>query len=186
MWQEFDMNDLDVRLRRIKFIVCDVDGVLTDGRMWYDGEGHPFRWIHARDGTALTLWHLVGGQSALVSGLGSRAIEAIAAQWRCAECQQWIRDKGRVCREIAARHGIAPEEMAFLGDDIIDLTGLRAVGLGVVVVDAMPEVKAAADLVLETPGGHGAVRELVHRILRVQGRLDEAVELYCSRKDGTQ
>lgn len=180
------MNDLDVRLRRIKFIVCDVDGVLTDGRIWYDGEGHPFRWIHARDGTALTLWHLVGGQSALVSGLGSRAIEAIAEQWRCAECHQWVKDKGRVCREMAARHGIALEEMAFLGDDIIDLTGLRAVGLGVAVADASPEVKVEANLVLEASGGHGAVRDLVSRILREQGRYDEAIELYCNRKDGSQ
>jgi len=180
------MNDHDVRLQRIKFIVCDVDGVLTDGRIWYDGEGRSFRWIHARDATALTLWHLVGGQSALVSGLGSQAIEAIAEQWRCAECHQWVKDKGRVCREIAVRHGIEPEEMAFLGDDIIDIKGLRAVGLGVVVVDAPPEVKTEADLVLETPGGHGALRDLVHRILRVQGRFDEALELYCSRKDNIQ
>lgn len=180
------MDGLDAYLRRIKFIVCDVDGVLTDGRIWYDGKGRPFRWIHARDGAAFTLWHLAGGQSALVSGLGCPAIEAIAAQWRCAECHQWVKDKGRVCREIAGRHNIVPQEMAFLGDDIIDLSAWRAVGLGVVVPDALPELRAAADLILETPGGQGAIRELVHRILQAQGRLAKAVELYCGRKDGRQ
>ena len=177
------MTDIEDRLRRIEFIVCDVDGVLTDGRMWYDGEGRPFRWIHARDGTALTLWHLAGGKSALVSGLGSKAMEAIAAQWKCCECHMWIRDKARVCREIAEGHGISLEHVAFLGDDIIDLRAMRAVGLGVAVADALPEVRQAVDLVLEAPGGHGAVRELVHRILEAQQRLEEAVAMYCGRKD---
>jgi len=180
------MDSQEERLRRISFIVCDVDGVLTDGRMWFDGEGRPFRWLHARDGAALTLWHLVGGKSALVTGLGSKAVEAIAKQWKCAECHMWIRDKGRVCREMAERHSIPLDAMAFLGDDIIDLTALRAVGLAAVVGDAVAEVKREAHLVLEARGGEGAVRELVHTVLRAQGRLDEAVERYCSRKDHVQ
>ena len=177
------MDDMDSRLRQVKFIVCDVDGVLTDGRMWFDGEGQPFRWIHARDAAALTLWHLSGGQSALVSGLGSKAMEAIAAQWRCCECHMWIRDKARVCREMAERHGVSLEQMVFLGDDLIDVFAMRAVGVGVAVADAVDEAKQAAALVLESRGGHGAVRELVYRILRAQGRLDEALLKYCSRKD---
>lgn len=185
---EADMStdSLEERLRRVAFIVCDVDGVLTDGRMWYDGEGRPFRWIHARDGTGLTLWHLVGGQSALVSGLGSAAIEAIAKQWKCAECHMWIKDKGRVCREIAQRHGVPLEAMAFVGDDIIDRSAMRAVGVGAAVADAMPELQQEAALTLDCAGGQGAVRELIHRVLSAQGRLEEAIEKYCSRKDHVQ
>ncbi len=178
--------DFEEHLKRISFIVCDVDGVLTDGRMWYDGEGLPFRYLHARDGAAFTLWHLSGGRSALVSGLGSKAIEAIAKQWKCAECHMWIRDKARVCREIADRHGIPLEAMAFLGDDLIDLQAMRTVGLGVAVGDAAPEAKQAAALVLQSPGGQGAVRELIHRVLTAQGRLQEAIEKYCNRKDHVQ
>ena len=180
------MTDIEERLRRITFIVCDFDGVLTDGRVWFDGDGRPFRWIHARDATALTLWHMMGGKSALVSGLSSKAMEAIAERWNCFECHMEIRDKSRVCREIAERHGVPLEEIAFLGDDIIDLNAIRAAGVGAVVADAEPEVKQAAALVLDSSGGTGAVRELVHRILRAQRRLDEAIRKYCDRKDGPQ
>jgi 3-deoxy-D-manno-octulosonate 8-phosphate phosphatase (KDO 8-P phosphatase) len=98
----------------------------------------------------------------------------------------WIRDKARVCREMAERHGIPLEQMAFLGDDLIDLYAIQTVGLGVAVADAEPEVKEAAALVLESPGGTGALRELVVRILRAQGRLDDAMRQYCDRKDGAQ
>lgn len=180
------MQDLQDRLRQISFIVCDVDGVLTDGRMWFDGDGRPFRCLHARDGTALTLWHLAGYQSAIVTGLGSRAVEAIAEQWRCAECRMWVKDKGKMCEQIAQRHGIALEAMAFLGDDIIDRSAIRTVGLGVAVDDAVPELQAEADLTLASPGGAGALRELVHRLLNARGRLEEAVELYCNRTDQPQ
>jgi len=180
------MQDFDATLRDIQFICCDVDGVLTDGKMWFDGEGRQFRWLHARDGAGLTLWHLAGGKTAMISGLGSPAIEAIAKTWRCAEHHVWIKDKARVCREIAERHDITLAQMAFIGDDIIDLYAIQAVGLGVAVADAAPEVKAAADMVLETPGGAGVVRELVHRILRAQGRLEETIKIYCDRKDHIQ
>ncbi len=178
--------ELEERLRAITFIVSDVDGVLTDGKMWFDGEGRPFRYLHARDAAALTLWHLAGHKSGLVSGLGSSAMEAIARQWRCAECHMWIRDKGRVCREIAERHGVGLESMAFLGDDIIDRSAFRVVGLGVAVADAVGELKNEAALVLDTRGGEGALRELVHRILGAQGKLEEAIETYCNRKDHPQ
>ncbi len=175
--------NLNEQLCGIKFIVSDIDGVLTDGRVWIDGEGRPFRWIHARDATAMTLWHLSGGKMALVSGLGSKAIEAMAAQWKCAEHHMWIRDKARVCREIAERHGITLEQMVFLGDDLIDVRAMQTVGLGVAVADAMPEAKEVAGLVLESAGGAGALRELVQRILTAQGKWEEALDRYCSRKD---
>jgi 3-deoxy-D-manno-octulosonate 8-phosphate phosphatase (KDO 8-P phosphatase) len=177
------MEDLNTRLRRVRFIVCDVDGVLTDGAIAYDGNGLPFRTVHVRDVTAFTLWHLAGGKSALVTGLGSKAVEAIAKTWKCAECHMYVKDKGSICREIAARNGLSTDELAFLGDDLIDITGLRAVGLAVAVGDAVPEVKAEAHLVTVAPGGKGPLRELVYRILDAQGRLQEVVETYCNRKN---
>jgi len=180
------MRDLEDRLRRVRFIVCDVDGVLTDGQVGFDGEGRQVRSVHVRDVTALNLWRLAGGLSALVTGLGSKAVETIAARWKCAECRMWVRDKGAVCREIAERHGIPLDDMAFIGDDLIDLTALRIVGLGVAVSDAAPEAKAAAHLVTDAPGGNGAVRELVQRILEAQGRFEEVLETYCNRANTTQ
>lgn len=180
------MVDLEDRLRRIQFIVCDVDGVLTEGQIAYDGEGRPFRTVHVRDVTALTMWHLAGGRSALVTGLASKAVEAVAATWKCAECHMSVRDKGAVCREMASRHGLSLDAMAFLGDDIIDITALRAVGLAVAVQDAVPEAKAVAHLVTAAPGGKGALRELVERILRTQGRFDAVLEAYCRRTNDPQ
>jgi 3-deoxy-D-manno-octulosonate 8-phosphate phosphatase (KDO 8-P phosphatase) len=177
------MSDLQNSLQQVSFIVTDVDGVLTDGRMWFDGEGRPFRYLFARDGTGLTLWHLSGGKSAIVTGLGSKALETIKQQWRCDEIYMWVKDKGRVCREIARKYGIGPEQMAFVADDLIDLPGMEAVGLPVAVADAVPVVKQAARLVLKSAGGQGALRELVETILTAQGRLDEAIEKYTTRKD---
>ena len=180
------MDSVEERLRRIEFIVCDVDGVLTDGGIAFDGEGRPFRTVHARDVTALTLWRIAGGKTALVSGLGSKALEAIAAQWQLTEHHMWIKDKRSVCEEIAARHTIDLDRMAFLGDDIIDVRAMEVVGLAVAPCDAEPAAKAVAHLVTEAPGGNGPVRELVHRILQAQGRLDDTIQRYCDRTDGPQ
>ncbi|HOZ45345.1 MAG TPA: HAD hydrolase family protein [Candidatus Hydrogenedentes bacterium] len=180
------MAELDDRLKSVSLIVCDVDGVLTNGQIPFDGEGRPFRSFHVRDVTALTLWHLAGGRSAVVSGLESKAVEMLAARWRCAECHMRVKDKGAICRDIAARNGVPLEHMAFLGDDFIDLTALRLVGLAVAVADAVPEAKAAAHLVTRCAGGEGALRELVEAILKAQGRYDAAVEAYCQRENDTQ
>lgn len=177
------MDVLQDKLRQIRFIVSDMDGVLTDGGVAFDGDGRPFRTVHARDATGLTLWHLAGGKSALVSGLGSKALEAIAKQWGCAEHHMYVKDKTRVCREMAERHGVSLSEMAFLGDDIIDMRAMEAVGLGVCVADGGDEARAAADIVLQTAGGKGALRELVHLILKAQDRMESVLDAYCSRKD---
>lgn len=177
------MSDLEARLRNIRLIVTDVDGVLTDGRIPFDGEGRQFRTFHVRDVTALTLWRLSGGLSALVSGLGSRAVEALADTWRCTEYHAWVRNKEKVCREMALKHGLTLEEVAYLGDDIIDLRAMRAVGLAVAVQDAAPEILEIADIITEARGGAGALRELVMRILDAQGRTQEVLDLYCNRRD---
>lgn len=180
------MTALDERLRAVRLLVADVDGVLTNGDIAFDGEGRPFRTVNVRDVTAFTLWHLVGGQTALVSGLGSKALEAVASTWKCVECRMWVKNKLRACEEIAARHGLTMQEMAFIGDDIIDLRAMNAVGVGVAVADAAAEARAAAALVTQAPGGKGAVRELLERILKVQGRYEEALERYLAREDTPQ
>ncbi len=180
------MPELEERLNRIRFIVCDVDGVLTDGTIAFDADGRSWRSFHARDATALTLWHLAGGKSALVSGLGSKAVESIADMWKCCECHQWIKDKESICRQIAARHGITMDQMAFIGDDIIDVRAMQVVGLSVAVSDAAPEAKESAHMITKSPGGKGALRELVHCILEAKDKLDEVIKIYCDRKNGQQ
>lgn len=177
------MNDLEARMQRIRLLVCDVDGVLTDGKLFFDGEGRPFRAIYARDAAAFTLWRLAGRRMALVTGLGSAAVDEIASRWRFDDCLTWVRDKERVCRELAEKYGLDMESLAFLGDDLIDRNAMRAAGLAVAVADAAPEAKAVAHWVTEAQGGAGPAREVITRVLSVQGLLEEAVEAYCSRKD---
>jgi 3-deoxy-D-manno-octulosonate 8-phosphate phosphatase (KDO 8-P phosphatase) len=177
---------LEERFRRIRCIVCDVDGVLTDGSVGFDGEGKPFRVFNVHDVTGMTLWRLSGGLCALVSGLGSRAMEAVAERWHCTECRMWVKDKARVCREIATRHAVSLEEMAYIGDDIIDLGAMESVGLAVTVADGVPQAKQAAHVVTKAAGGHGALRELVELLLTAQNKLGEALDAYRSRKDEPQ
>ena len=141
------------------------------------------RTFHVRDVTSLTFWRLAGGLSALVSGLGSKAVEALAETWRVTEVHTWVKNKQLICREIAERRGISMDEMAFVGDDIIDKRAMESVGLAVTVSDAAPEIRAIAHLVTDAAGGKGALRELIERILRAQGKLDAVLEQYASRED---
>ena len=177
------MTPLEERFKRVKVIICDVDGTLTDGAIWFDGEGRQFRSVHARDTMALTLWNLAGGRSALMSGLGNSAMETIAETWKCVACRQWIKNKALACRELSDELGVALEDIAFVGDDIIDVRAMQVVGLAVAVGDAAPEAKEVAHFVTDAPGGRGALRELVYRILEEQGRLVEVIERYCDRED---
>ncbi len=181
-----NLTGIEQRLKRIRLIVCDFDGVLSDGKIFFDGDGKPFRAVHARDMAAFTLWRVTGGRLALVSGLGSAALETIAAQWHCDACVMWIKDKARVCRELVQEMALELDEFCFLGDDLIDRNAMRTAGLAVAVSDAAAEAKAEAHWVTEAPGGRGAFRELVYRILSAQGRLDEAIETYCGREDETE
>ncbi|MFA6242742.1 MAG: HAD hydrolase family protein [Candidatus Hydrogenedentales bacterium] len=172
------MQDLVHRMSRIRLIVTDVDGVLTDGKMWFDGEGRPFRAFYARDGLGIALWRYVDGKIAFVSGLASPAVETLAKQWRCCACLTNTRDKASACRQIASEQGLSLEEIAFIGDDVIDLNAMEIVGLAVAVKDAIEEARAAAHYVTVAPGGHGALREVVNRILMSRGKLEECIRRY--------
>lgn len=170
-------------MRSIRLIITDVDGVLTDGTVFFDADGRQFRGFSVRDVTALTLWRLAGGKTAVVSGLGSTAVEAMAQQWRCDDCLMWIKNKAKACRALAERHELDLSELAFLGDDVIDVRAMQTVGLGVAVRDAAPEALSAAGWVTRAGAGEGALRELIEAVLRAQGRFDEVVEMYANRDD---
>ena len=117
----------------------------------------------------------------MVSGLANRAVEVIGEQWRCVECRTGVRDKARACREIAERLSIPLDEVAFIGDDLIDLDAMETVGLAVAVCDAVEPVRKSAAFVTESKGGDGALRELIESLLRAKGQLDEAITRYRER-----
>ncbi len=148
----------------IELLALDCDGVLTDGRVAVDAEGREVKHFSLRDGHGISLAREAGLTVAIVTRSGSAAIEARGAKLGVEVITS--KDKADTLRELCARHDVALEHCAFVGDDVFDIPAMRAAGLGVAVADAHPDVLAAADWVTEAPGGHCAVRELIDTLLR--------------------
>jgi 3-deoxy-D-manno-octulosonate 8-phosphate phosphatase (KDO 8-P phosphatase) len=170
------MTDGRARALRIKMIIMDVDGTLTDGTLSVLPDGEEIKSYHVRDGLGILLAHLVGFKTAIITGKTSRALEKRAERLGIAELHQGILDKKRVFEGILAKHGLKPEEVAYIGDDLGDLEVIRAVGLAAAVADAHPEVKKNCHFISQHNGGKGAVRELIEFILGAQGKWPEVEE----------
>lgn len=158
------------RCRAIELLVLDVDGVLTAGDIVYAGTGLELKSFHVRDGSALKIWRDAGKRVALISGRASDAVGFRARELAITEVHQGVARKLETCRQLMATSGLAPEQVACMGDDLADVPLLEGCGLAVAVADACPEVVLAADYVTQAPGGRGAVREAIALVLRCQGR----------------
>jgi 3-deoxy-D-manno-octulosonate 8-phosphate phosphatase (KDO 8-P phosphatase) len=169
------MRPLAERCAAVRLLVLDVDGVLTAGGIQYASDGVELKTFHVRDGSALKLWRDTGRRAAIISGRASRVVEVRAAELGIDPVVQGAGDKLAAFREVLARTGLRPEQVAFVGDDLPDLPVLRNSGLAVAVADACPEVRADAQYVTRAPGGGGAVREAVELVLRCQGEWQAAV-----------
>jgi 3-deoxy-D-manno-octulosonate 8-phosphate phosphatase (KDO 8-P phosphatase) len=156
------------RCRPIELLVLDVDGVLTEGGIVYGPEGE-WKQFHVRDGSGLVAWRQVGKQTALLTGRRSKAVEVRAAELGVVAFQG-VADKGAAYDRLLADMGVGSERVACVGDDAADVALFRRCGLAVAVADACPEALAAAHHVTLRGGGRGAVREVIERILRCQGR----------------
>ncbi|HKK08821.1 MAG TPA: hypothetical protein VKA44_08055 [Gemmatimonadota bacterium] len=174
---------------RIRLVVLDADGVLTDGGIYVadgvDGEPFQLRRFHVRDGVGLHLLRRAGVEPVVVSGRSSPAVRARAAELGIEEVRQvspW--EKVGVVGGMLERRGLAWTEAACLADDLPDLAVLERVGLPAAVADAVPEVRARAAWCGELPGGAGAVREFVEALLRARGAWDGQVEAYVRRARG--
>ena len=171
---------LEDRMKRIRLLVLDVDGVLTDGGIYMGPDGEAMKRFDIKDGLGIALWHRVGGMTAILTGRSSKIVENRAKELHISVVRQGCIDKRAAYEEMKAELKLSDEEIAYIGDDIIDLPVMKRVGLPVAVADAVPEVRAAAHIVAERSGGRGAIRETVERILRAQGRFEEAAALYLS------
>jgi 3-deoxy-D-manno-octulosonate 8-phosphate phosphatase (KDO 8-P phosphatase) len=162
-------------LSAIRLLLTDVDGVLTDGRIHFDGEGRELKMFHVHDGAGLVYWHRCGGLSGFVSGRFSKVVEDRARELGVHEI--WLRcaDKRAALDDILRRRDLAPAAVAYLGDDLMDLPVMRTVGFAVSVPNGREEVRAAAHHVTQARGGEGALREVVELLLRAQHRWDEVV-----------
>ena len=153
------------RLRRIQLLVLDVDGVLTDGGLWFDAEGRLSKRFDVRDGLGIRLLQQAGLEIALLSGGQGGATEVRARQLGIAHCLVGIKDKPRALAQLQQQVGISAEQTAFVGDDLNDLAVRPVVGLLLAPSDACRPMRNGCDGVLSRRGGHGAVRELAERIL---------------------
>lgn len=154
---------------RIRLLVLDVDGTMTDGRIFLDAEGREIKVFDVRDGAGLRRWMDAGGLVALVTGRSSAAVDRRAQELGIEHVRQGVREKGPVLEAIRRACGVAAEEVAAMGDDLPDLPMLERAAYAMAPADAVPEVRAACRFVTAAPGGRGAVREAVEHLLAARG-----------------
>lgn len=163
---------------RIRLLALDVDGVLTDGSIMLDDSGRETKRFNVRDGLGIAVWQRLGFHAAVITRRSGGAVEHRMRELSVPNLVQGCRDKAAAVSELCNKLGISLDQAAFLGDDWPDLPAMAVVGLPVAVADADPRVKAAASITLTRPGGHGAARELVERLLEAKGLMEQAVALY--------
>jgi 3-deoxy-D-manno-octulosonate 8-phosphate phosphatase (KDO 8-P phosphatase) len=160
------MSSARLRLRRVRALILDVDGVLTDGGMYYGPAGEPLKKFNVKDGMGLRLLREAGIAVAFISGERSGAVARRAAKLRVRDLFLGVEDKLRALEKFLSRRGLAPEQAAYVGDDVNDLPPMRRVGLAIAVADAVPEVRKAAHWVTSRRGGDAAVREVCDFLLK--------------------
>lgn len=177
---KLETSDIDARAKRIKLLLMDCDGVLTDGRLWLTADGDEQKTFHARDGQGISLFHHTGWKTGIISGRTSSAVERRAHELKMSYVRQYAKDKVKALDEILAEAGVSANECAYIGDDVADIPVMRRVELAVAVADAVEETKQAAHYVTELIGGHGAVREVTDLILKAQGTWDEVMRRFLT------
>jgi 3-deoxy-D-manno-octulosonate 8-phosphate phosphatase (KDO 8-P phosphatase) len=181
------------RARKIKLLLFDVDGVLTDGKLFFlpaPAGAQPdmieFKGFHAHDGASISLARLGGIKTGLITKRISETVTLRARDLKLEHVHQGVQDKRGCFEGILKQEGLKPEEAAFVGDDVIDLPAMRAGGFAVAVKNARAEVKKEAHYVTPHAGGEGALRDAVEFILKAQGKWKKAVESYIGESSTVQ
>lgn len=157
------------RARRVRLLVLDVDGVLTDGRLHVTADGEHTKVFHVRDGSGLVALQRAGVAVAIISGRDSGAVTHRARELGIAHVRQGIQDKGATLDALLRQLGLANDALGCVGDDTPDLPMLERAALAVAVADAHPTARAAAHWITPSPGGHGAVRDVCDLLLAARG-----------------
>jgi len=177
-------RDVRARARKIRLLVMDVDGVLTDGRMVLSDKGDELKMFHTHDGIGLALAHRAGLKTAMITGETSTIAKARGEKLGVDTVVLGARRKGEAVEALLAGAGLSAQALAYIGDDLLDVPALQRAGLAIAVADAVADVKAVAHVVTEAPGGRGAVRECVELILRAQGTWGSVVEAFVADHGG--
>ena len=173
-----DLSSVDRRASRIKLLLMDCDGVLTDGRLWLLDDGGEQKCFNTHDGLGLDLFHRAGLKSGIITGRSARAVERRASELGVDFVRQGDAQKLQAFEEILRLAGADENSVAFVGDDLTDIPLMRRSELAIAVADAVEETRLAAHYVTAAKGGRGAVREVIELILKSQGRWHDLVEQY--------
>ena len=163
------VKSLTEKARKIEFLLLDVDGILTDGRIYIDSYGNELKTFHIHDGHGIYLLKKSGIGVGIISGRSSKSVEYRARELNITEVYQGITDKVAVFKQLAGKYNLSDEQVAFMGDDLIDLPLLRIVGFSATAADAVMEVREVVDMISDKMGGGGAVREVTDFILKAKG-----------------
>lgn len=171
-------DEVERRAAAVRLLLLDCDGVLTDGSITPVIGGDELKTFHTRDGHGLVMLHRAGLRSGIISGRTSRLVELRAADLGITYVRQGALDKISVFESLLAEAAVEPSEIAYVGDDVVDIPLMRRSHLAVAVADATPDTCDAAHYVTRLPGGRGAVREVCELILKAQGRWDGLMKKY--------
>ncbi len=179
MSQKFEkLYPSQATLERIRFLILDVDGVMTDGSITYTSSGDEIKTFNCKDGPGIKYWVRSGHAVGIISGRESVMVSRRAKELGIAFLKMNEKLKLPAFESMLAEAGVEPDEVAMIGDDLLDLPILRRVGLPIAVADAVDEVKEVAAWITALPGGRGAVREVTDVILKAQGKWDAVMARY--------
>lgn len=173
---------LKEQLQGVKVVILDVDGVLTDGGIFYDSTGRDVKRFHVADGLGMELLRLAGIRVVILSGRVADAVSRRAAELRITDCYQGVRDKGAHIEKLRQQWQLKTEELLYVGDDLNDLPAFDVVGVRVAVANAAPEVKQRAHYTTQATGGNGAVREVCEWLLKARGEWQQVIEKYLQSR----
>ncbi len=168
------------RARRVRLMIFDVDGVLTDGRLWYGPAGETLKAFHTLDGHGIRMLAQSGVLPAILSGRRSQAVAQRAAELGIGHVLQGIDDKRSAYAALLAQLGLQAEATGYVGDDVVDLPVLTRCGFACAPREAPPAVRQRVHYVCESPAGAGAVREICELLMRAQGSLEAALARYLA------
>lgn len=166
------------RARRVKLLITDIDGVMTDGRIVYSIYGDELKFFDVTDGFGISLLNRAGIKTVIITAKKSRIVKLRAKDLKVTKAYAGFLDKRIPFEDVLKRFKIPAEEICFIGDDLIDVPILKKVGFAVSVPNGIEEVKAIAHHITTKPGGRGAVREICDLILKSQGKWDEVTSRY--------
>lgn len=162
-------NDIAEKAKKIKLLILDVDGVMTDGSILLDNNGNEYKRFHVRDGHGIRMLDKAGIKTAIITGRRSKVVERRAEELAITDVHQGVYKKSEVYDGLLRKYGLKDENVAFMGDDTVDIELFRRAGMTAAPADAEDEVMKMAGFISDRNGGRGAVREFINLILKSSG-----------------